>query len=98
MDIVRDNNGVVCIDQHFELSPEHQQDMQRLPEVVDELMELGLRETPTVTVSACFTVLSRVLLIAGGDPLNEARIIGDALQLSVRRDLEALGRASEFVN
>jgi hypothetical protein len=34
----------------------------------------------------------------GPEPLNEARIIGDAPQLFVRRDLEALNRASKFLN
>jgi hypothetical protein len=92
MNVFRDKNGIVCVNEQFELSAEHQQDMQRLPEVV--AMELAFRETPTVTVSACISVLTSVLLIAGGDPLTEARIIGDALQLSVHRGLEALGQTS----
>jgi hypothetical protein len=89
MNVLRDKNGVVCVDEKAELSAEYRKDMERLPVVVDELTDQMFRETPTVAVSACITVLSRVLL-AGGDPMNEARIIGEALQMIVRQHLEGL--------
>lgn len=57
--IVRDKNGIVDVDEHFKLSPEHKKDMERLPEVVEKWTELAFRETPTVAVSACISVLSR---------------------------------------
>ena len=96
--IVRDKNGIVDVDEQFELSPEHKKDMERLPEVVAELTELAFRETPTVAVSACISVLSSVLLVGGSDPMNEARIVGESLQVIVRQRLKELHGQSHFIN
>ena len=98
MHVVRDKGGIVSVDEQPKLSPEHQKDMERLPEVVEQLTELAFRETPTVAVSACITVLSRVLLVAGTDPINEARIVGEALQVLVRHSVEGLRGSSVFFN
>ena len=97
MNVLRDKNGVVCVDENVELSPEHRKDMQRLPGVVDELTDQMFRETPTIAVSALISVLSRVLLVAGADPMNEARIVGEALKVFVRQHLEEL-RETGLVN
>ena len=40
--IVRDKNGIVDVDEQFELSPEHKKDMARLPDVVEVMTELGI--------------------------------------------------------
>ena len=98
MNVVRDKNGRVCVDEQFEPSPEQQKDMDRLPDVVEELTDLAFRETPTVALSALISVLSRVLLVAGEDPMNEARIAGEAVQVFVRQHLEALQRETPFFN
>lgn len=90
MFVVRDMNGKVGVDTEFKLSPEQQKDRERLRDVVVEWTELAFRETPGVAVSACISVLSHVLVVAGGDPINEARIVGEALQLFVRNDLDRL--------
>lgn len=47
-----------------------------------------------MAVSALITVLSRILLIAGSEPLNEVRIVGKALELAVRRTTVAFRRCS----
>ena len=98
MNVVRDRNGRVCVDEEFVLSPEQEKDLDRLPDVVEEFTDLAFRETPTVAVSALLAVLSSVLLVAGEDPMNEARIAGEAVQVFVRQHLEALQRETPFFN
>jgi hypothetical protein len=95
--IVKDKNGIVDVDEQFELSPEHKKDMKRLPHVAAVMNELAFRETPTVAVSACISVLSNVLLVAGGDPINEARIVGESLQVFVRQHLKDLHGPSSLI-
>jgi hypothetical protein len=90
MFVVRDMNGKVGVDTEFKLRPEQQKDRERLRDVVVEWTELAFSETPSVAVSACISVLSHVLVVAGGDPINEARIVAEALQLFVRSDLDKL--------
>jgi hypothetical protein len=80
------------------MSPEQQKDMERLRDVVVEWTELAFRETPTVAVSAFISVISHVLVVAGGDPINEARIVGEALQLSVQNDLDQLRESIPSIN
>ena len=81
------NVGNVDVDKQFEPSPELEADMERLPHVADALTDLVFREAPTVAVSALVTVLGRVLLAADSDPLNAARIAGEAVQNFVRGNL-----------
>ena len=77
----------VDVDEQLEPSPELEGDMERLPHVADALTDLVFRETPTVAVSALVTVLGRVLLTADSDPVNAARIAGEAVQDFVRGNL-----------
>ena len=97
MNVLREKEGKVCVDEQFEPSPELEADMERLPHVADELTDLVFRETPTVAVSALVTVLGRVLLAADSDPANAARIAGESLRHFVRGNLHAVqGSASRF--
>ena len=49
MNVFRAKAGRLDVDEQFELSPEQRRDMQRLPDVLEELTELVFRETPTVS-------------------------------------------------
>ena len=92
------NVGKVYVDEEFEPSLELEADMERLPHVADALTDLVFRETPTVAVSALVSVLGRVLLAAGGDPIKEAGTIGAAVEVMVRRNLHAVPRSSSSLN
>ena len=91
------NVGNVDVDKRFEPSPELEADMERLPLVADELTDLVFRETPTVAVSALVTVLGRVLLAADSDPVNAARIAGEAVQNFVRGNLHVASRRQKSI-
>ena len=65
--------------------------------MVDELTELAFNETPTVALSALISVLSRVLVVAGEDPLNEARVAGEGVRVLVSQHL-AMQRQSPSGN
>jgi hypothetical protein len=98
MKVLRDKNGKVEVDEQLELSPEHRKDMERLAAVADDWTDLAFGETPTVAVSALIGVLTRVLVLADGNPINEARILGQALQVQVRELLEELHGQNPFLN
>jgi hypothetical protein len=98
MKVMKDKNGRVEVDERFELSPEQRKDMERLPGVIVEWTDLAFRETPNVAVNALISVLSRVLIVAVGDPINEARVLGQVLQVQVRELLDALPGQASLMN
>ena len=73
MEVVRKKNGRVDVDEQFEPNTDQLREMQRIPDVVEELTDLVFRETPTVAVSALVAVLGRVLLAGSRRPNQGSR-------------------------
>ena len=70
MNVFRAKAGRLDVDEQFELSPEQRRDMQRLPDVLEELTELVFRETPTVSEQNGYCLERHALR----EPTNGGRI------------------------
>lgn len=83
---------------HKELrfSPEHEKDRERGAVVAKKLTALTFKETPAVAVAALLSVLSRVLVVLGEDPLRDEQLDEHAVGVLLRQHLMAVQLALPF--